>query len=104
MTREMHGARHTPGAIYFTCKRHDKLTYPVRREARAASRRLHDKGVREYECDRYPGCWHIGHMPLCVRRGEMTASEFYALPKAQQARLRAAERAEGPGSREPDPS
>ena len=90
---------------YFRCTQHRKLAYPRRKDARAAARKLHDRGMREYECSTHQGCWHIGHMPPCVRRGEMTATEFYDLTKRQQARLWAAEQVEGPGSTtEPSPS
>lgn len=93
------GRRAAGKPTYFRCIRHRKLTYPHRRDARAAARRLHDKGVREYECSLHSGCWHIGHMPPSVRRGEMTAAEFYDLPKREQSRLWALETTEGPDPR-----
>lgn len=33
-------------------------------------------GLRPYLCDEC-GNWHIGHKPLDVRRGEITATEWY---------------------------
>ena len=83
---EAHGFRAKPTSAFFTCRRHKKLTYPKRREAREAARRLHDKGVREYPCTEHPPCWHIGHIPPMVVRGELTADEWYDLPRREQAR------------------
>jgi hypothetical protein len=102
-TTPHHGRAASGQREYFTCGQHQKLAYPRRDDARAAARRLYDRGVREYGCSAHPGCWHIGHMPPCVRRGEMTATEFYDLPKRQQARRWAQETAEGPGTK-PGPS
>lgn len=101
--RPHHGRTPAGKPVYFTCRRHHKLAYPKRGDARAAARRLHDHGLREYECSIFTGCWHIGHMPPCVRRGQMTATEFYDLPKRKQARLWALETTQGPGSGEPGP-
>ena len=70
----------------FACTQHGKRAYSRRRDARRAARRHYDPGLREYPCSRFPGCWHIGHVPAPVKRGEITAAEWYRLPKREQAR------------------
>jgi hypothetical protein len=90
--------------VFFACRRHGKLTYVRRGDAKAAARRLHDSGMREYECTAHPGCWHIGHTPPIVIRGEMTADEWYALhPNQRAAILRREARKEKAADRSPDP-
>jgi hypothetical protein len=75
----------------FTCQRHGKVAYRSRREARGASRRHHDSGLREYRCTAFRGCWHIGHMPPMVKRGELTIAEWFRLPRRERQRRWAAE-------------
>jgi hypothetical protein len=84
---DYHGQSSAGKRTYFRCTVHHKLAYPKRQEARAAARALHDSGLREYHCTAHRGCWHIGHMPPCVKRGTMTAAEFYDLPKRKRARM-----------------
>jgi hypothetical protein len=62
----------------FWCETHDKGCYFGRRSAKRMIRVMHEKGMREYECDAIPGGWHIGHMPAAVRSGETTRAEMYA--------------------------
>lgn len=54
-----------------------KLAYPTREAARHGIRR-HSQGdqMRPYRCD---GCglWHAGHLPTAVKRGHLTADEYY---------------------------
>lgn len=47
---------------------------------------MNSPGMREYRCTIHDGCWHIGHMPPPVRRGELTAAEWFDLPKRERAR------------------
>lgn len=71
---------------YFVCPAHGKRAYPRRRDARRAARRHHDPGLREYPCSRFAGCWHFGHVPPPVKRGELTAAEWYRLPYRERER------------------
>lgn len=94
---QQHGYRAKPTALYVTCRTHQKLAYSKRADARAAARRLHDSGLREYPCTRHKGHWHVGHMPPPVKRGECTAAEWFDLPRKERARRWALETAERPG-------
>ena len=71
---------------FFTCKQHQKLAYGCRGDARRAARRHHDAGLREYPCTTFPGRWHIGHMPPMVKRGELTAAEWFDLSLKERKR------------------
>lgn len=72
--------------IFFSCERHHKLTYANRADARRACRQHHDSGLREYPCTLFRGCWHIGHIPPMVKRGELTMAEWFDLPQRERAR------------------
>ncbi len=58
-----------------------KVPYESRDRARREARRLRKsagaKGVRPYRCDSCVGIWHVGHLPLRVRAGEVTAFQVY---------------------------
>lgn len=106
MASKQHGghAANAGRPPFFSCTRHGKLTYSRRGDARSAARKLHDPGIREYPCSNHPGCWHIGHMPPPVKRGEMTAAQWFNLPRRERGRLWALETAAGPDAAAPDPS
>ncbi len=58
-----------------------KVPYQSRSRARKEARRLRKatgaKGVRPYRCDACPGIWHVGHLPLRVRAGKVSAFDVY---------------------------
>lgn len=54
-----------------------KIAYQSREMARAGARR-HSQGeqLRPYRCETC-ALWHVGHLPRAVRRGDVTADEYY---------------------------
>lgn len=59
------------------CLVHDKKCYATRKQAKRAIRAMHDSGMREYRCEANRAFWHVGHLPLAVRRGAATRGEHY---------------------------
>lgn len=53
-----------------------KRAHSTRRSAKAHAARLRPDHLREYQCEQC-GYWHVGHLPARVRRGEVTATEYY---------------------------
>ena len=52
-----------------------KVAYLARASAKWAGKR-HVEKMRPYACSTC-GLWHLGHLPRAVRRGELTADEWY---------------------------
>lgn len=71
------------GSAIGWCSTHGKLLYGSRQEARAAQRTMHaaGKGMRPYPCDHVDSMWHLGHIPIAVRRGQAVSADIY--PKEQ---------------------
>lgn len=60
-----------------------KIPYLSRKDARRDSHRrvVPAAGrMRAYRCENCP-YWHVGHLPWLVRKGELTATQFYRLAK-----------------------
>ncbi len=54
-----------------------KVAYPDRKRARHAARWKPNEQLRAYRCEDGCGLWHLGHNPGPVRRGEVSADEYY---------------------------
>lgn len=65
------------GSAIAYCEVHGKLLYTDRKTARGVSRQ-HATHKNVYRCDQSPGWWHIGGLPVEVRRGNATKDEFYS--------------------------
>lgn len=57
------------------------IAFGSRKQARQRSKHLPGKHVRPYRC---PDCelWHLGHLPVVVLVGEVSASEWYSAKAA----------------------
>lgn len=68
--------------IWATCTTCGKRSYLTKHAARQARQLLPDRrGVSVYECGGY---YHIGHLPLAVRRGRMTRGQIFGERAVQQ--------------------
>lgn len=64
----------------------EKIPYRTRKDARRdAHRRIVPAGgrMRAYRCERCP-YWHVGHLPEMVRKGQLTAAQFYYYAKRRE--------------------
>ena len=64
------------------CKNCGKVNYPSRKAARHAARQLRRRKVRPgslhaYRCPVRPDVFHLGHLSIRVRRGDMSAADYY---------------------------
>lgn len=67
------------------CWDHHKNGYESRKEARRARRILHpDSNMAAFECDVYPGLWHLGHMPYAVKVRGMDRDSMDAAPRSDR--------------------
>lgn len=41
----------------------------------------HDGRLHAYRCDVDPSCFHLGHMPGVIKRGEVSRSEYTRKPR-----------------------
>lgn len=58
------------------CEVHEKKAF-TKANAKMVIRVLADQGMRRYPCDYIWDGWHVGHLPLAVRAGILSASEVY---------------------------
>lgn len=65
------------------CEVHEKkaFTKDNAKKVIKALRSKKDTGMREYPCDRIDSGFHVGHLPLAVVEGRMTAGEVYGPPE-----------------------
>lgn len=64
----------------------DKIPYLSRKDARrGAHRRIMPAAgrMRAYRCDWCP-YWHVGHLPMLVRIGQLTEKQFYYLARRRE--------------------
>lgn len=60
------------------CEHCGKKSYPSRRAARHATRRLSNRGgLRAYRCETNQRVWHFGHLPQAAAYGLQSAHEVY---------------------------
>lgn len=69
-----------------TCPEHrGKRLYRSKSLARAFLRLMggYGRGMRPYRCEHRDGYWHVGHLQVEVRRGEMTHAEYMKMKGGQ---------------------
>jgi len=69
---------HQPTGHVTVCAYCGKRTYTSRALAKRARRLIPDnRGMRPYRCPHNPSAIHLGHLPVNVREGRITAPEIY---------------------------
>lgn len=62
-----------------------KYRFWSRKSAKKAAGRMsdqdHDGRLHAYRCDVDPSCFHLGHMPGVIKRGEVSRSEYISKPR-----------------------
>lgn len=53
-----------------------KVRYMKRSDATKARQFIGDRGLRPYKCEPC-NSWHLGHLPIAIRRGEKGRREVY---------------------------
>lgn len=60
-----------------------KYRFWTRKAAKKAAGRMNERVGRlhAYRCDVDPSCFHLGHMPGVIKRGEVDRSEYKSKPR-----------------------
>jgi hypothetical protein len=55
---------------WITCQGCGKRGYRNRKTAKKVEARMPTKQLGVYECQEYPGLFHVGHLPTAIIRGD----------------------------------
>jgi ribosomal protein L44E len=64
-----------PGKVF--CPDCRKYGWHARKEAKRMEKEYPEEQMRPYRCPVDNGLWHLGHLPRVVRRGYMSADDWY---------------------------